>query len=301
MNELLTIKDLAKSFGRKNVLKNFDMSLEKGKVYGLLGKNGAGKTTLIQMIMGVIPWDSGEILYKDQKIKFGDAAYKREIGFIPEDSIFFSWMRIKELLNFNASFYSSWNDKKAVEYLDRLALDSKVKIKYLSRGMKLKVGLIVALAAEPEFLILDDPTSGLDVPTRQEFMRDIIKEILEGGTTILFSSHLVHELDGIIDKLGILHNGALVIEDEYTSVKDATKKVLLVFEKSIPHKIRTEGVLSQKSENNRVEVVIHPWDATKNEELKSLKPTHMEVSSLTLEDIFVSFVSSENPRKGIRE
>ena len=291
MDELLTIRGLSKNFGRKTILKNFDLTLEKGKVYGLLGKNGAGKTTLIRMIMGVIPWDHGKIIYKGQSLKFGDAAYKREIGFIPEDSIFFSWMTIKELLSFNASFYSSWNDTKAEEYLDRLALDGKSKIKHLSRGMKLKVGLIVALAAEPEFLILDDPTSGLDVPTRQDFLKDIIQKILEGGTTILFSSHLVHELDGIIDKLGILHNGALTIEDEYTSVKDAIKKVLLVFDKSIPEKIGIVGVLTQKCENNRLEVVIHPWDEPKHKELKALNPTHMEIHPLTLEEIFISFVS----------
>jgi ABC-2 type transport system ATP-binding protein len=256
-----------------------------------LGKNGAGKTTLIRMIMGVIPWDRGEIIYKGRKLKFGDAAYKREIGFIPEDSIFFSWMTIKELLNFNASFYSDWNDRKAEEYLDRLALDGKSKIRHLSRGMKLKVGLIVALASEPEFLILDDPTSGLDVPTRQDFLKDIIQEILESGTSILFSSHLVHELDGIIDKLGILDNGNLIIEDEYAKVKEATKKVLLVFEKPSPDTIGIEGVLCEKSVSNSLEAVVHPWNDTKNKELKALKPTHMEVHSLTLEEIFISFIS----------
>jgi ABC-2 type transport system ATP-binding protein len=291
MDELLTIRGLSKNFGRKTILKNFDLTLENGKVYGLLGKNGAGKTTLIRMIMGVIPWDHGKIIYKGQTLKFGDAAYKREIGFIPEDSIFFSWMTIEELLNFNASFYSSWKDTKAEQYLDRLALDGKSKIRHLSRGMKLKVGLIMALAAEPEFLILDDPTSGLDVPTRQDFLKDIIQEILEGGTTILFSSHLVHELDGIIDKLGILHDGNLIIEDEYTRVKALTKKVLLTFDNVTPADYNIDGVLSQKRDNNRLEVVIYPWDEQKHRVLKSLNPTHMEVNSLTLEEIFISFVS----------
>ncbi len=291
MDEFLTIRGLSKNFGRKTILRNLDLTLEKGKVYGLLGKNGAGKTTLIRMIMGVIPWDHGKIIYKGRSLKFGDAAYKREIGFIPEDSIFFSWMTIEELLSFNASFYSSWNDTKAEEYLDRLALDGKSKIKHLSRGMKLKVGLIVALAAEPEFLILDDPTSGLDVPTRQDFLQDIIQEILEGGTTILFSSHLVHELDGIIDKLGILHDGNLIIEDEYTCVKALTKKVLLTFDNVTPADYNIDGVLSLKRVNNRLEVVIYPWDEPKHKELKALNPTHMEIHPLTLEEIFISFVS----------
>lgn len=291
MDELLTVRNLSKSFGRKTILKNFDLTLEKGKVYGLLGKNGAGKTTLIRMIMGVIPQDSGKIIYKGQTIKFGDAAYKREIGFIPEESMFFSWMTIKELLNFNSSFYPRWNKTRAEDYLDRLSLDKKVKIKHLSRGMKLKVGLIVALAAEPEFLVLDDPTSGLDVPTRQDFLRDIISEILEGGTSILFSSHLVHELEGVIDKLGILHDGHLVIEDEYTNVKNAIKKVLLVIEEPGPNTIGIDGILSQKRDNNRFEVVVYPWDERKHKELQSLNATHMEIDSLTLEEIFINFIS----------
>jgi ABC-2 type transport system ATP-binding protein len=291
MSELLTIRNLSKSFGRKAILKNFDLMLEKGKVYGLLGKNGAGKTTLIRMIMGIIPPDKGDIIYKGHTLKFGDAAYKREIGFIPEDSIFFSWMTIKEILKFNASFYPTWNNAKAEEYLDRLSLDNKVKIKHLSRGMKLKVGLIVALAAEPEFLILDDPTSGLDVPTRQDFLKDIIKKILEGGTTILFSSHLVHELEGIIDKLGILHNGNLIIEDEYTQVKKDVKKVQLVFGKASPEKIGIDGVLTHKRVNERLEFIVYPWDETKRKAVDALNATHMEIESLTLEEIFISFVS----------
>jgi ABC-2 type transport system ATP-binding protein len=243
------------------------------------------------MIMGVIPQDSGEIIYKGQRLKFGDTAFKKEIGFIPEDSIFFSWMTLKELLHFNGSFYPTWNHTKAEDYLVRFSLDNKVKIKNMSRGMKLKVGLIVALAAEPEFLVLDDPTSGLDVPTRQDFLKDIIGEILKGGTTILFSSHLVHELEGIIDKLGILHDHRLILEDEYTKVKGLTKKVLLVFEGKGPNLISVDGMLTQKRTNNRFEVVIYPWDEAKHKKLQAVNPAHMEVSSLSLEEIFISFVS----------
>jgi len=224
MDEILRIENLSKSFGKKKVLENFSMSLMKGKVYGLLGKNGEGKTTLIRMIMGVTPPDNGEIFYKGDKIKFNRPLYKKEVGYIPEESIFFSRMTIDEILNFNSSFYPSWNAQKATDYLERLSLSKKLKIKNLSRGMKLKLGLIIALAAEPEFLILDDPTSGLDVPTRHDFLKDIIREILESGTTVLFSSHLVHELEGIIDQLGILHNGNLILEEDFEEVKSRNKK-----------------------------------------------------------------------------
>jgi ABC-2 type transport system ATP-binding protein len=234
MSDILQVCGLHKNFGRKKVLDNFNMSLEEGKVYGLLGKNGEGKTTLIRMIMGIIPGDKGKILYKGEKIKFNQPLYKKEVGYIPEESIFFGWMTIRELMSFNSSFYPKWNENKARELLDRFDLAGKLKIKNLSRGMKLKLGLTVALAADPELLILDDPTSGMDVPTRHDFLKGIISEILEQGTSILFSSHLVHELEGIIDHLGILHDGKLILEENFEHVKNSAKKVHLVFDGSVP-------------------------------------------------------------------
>jgi ABC-2 type transport system ATP-binding protein len=291
MNEFLRIKNLSKNFGKKTVLDHFSMSMDHGKVYGLFGKNGEGKTTLLRMIMGIIPPDSGDIYYRGQKLKYADSSYKKEIGFIAEDSVFFSWMTVSEILRFNASFYPTWNEAKVDEYLDRLSLDRKVKIRNMSRGMKLKLGLIVALGSEPVFLLCDDPTSGLDVPTRQEFLRDIIREILGTGTTILFSSHLVHELEGIIDHAGILRGGKLVIEEDYQTLKNSVKRVALVFDSALPANLEMEGILAEKKDKNCIEVIVHPWDDEKKLKMEALKPLKMTVGSMSLEDIFVSFVS----------
>jgi len=291
MSEILRIKNLSKSFGQKKVLENFNLAVDTGKVYGLLGKNGAGKTTLIRMIMGIIPSDKGEILYKDEKIKFNHTAYKKEIGYIPEDSFFYGWMTIKELLDLNASFYPKWNSKKADEYLERFSLDKKMRIRHLSRGMKLKLGLIAALASEPELLILDDPTSGIDVPTRQDFLKDIIRELWEAGTTILFSTHLVHELERIIEHLSILHGGYLILDEDYQTVRNLAKKVRMTFENSTPKKFDFEGILKEKKEGNRAELVIYPWNEEKEKKLEELSPTHWETEPLTLEELFVCFVS----------
>ena len=295
MNDILKIRNLNKSFGRKKVLENFTMTLEKGKVYGLLGKNGVGKTTLIKIIMGIIPQEKGEIYYKNKKISYSKTRYKREIGYIPEDPFYFSWMKIEELLSLNRSFYPKWNKKRSDEYLNRFSLDRKKKIKHLSRGMKLKLGLVIALASEPEFLILDDPTSGLDVPTRQDFLRDIIGELSEAETTILFSTHLVHEIEGIIDHLSIIQKGSLILDEDYSQLKKAIKRVRMTFETSPPEKIPIEGILTGQSNGNQQEIVIYPWNEKKESKLEALKPLHMEIEALTLEEIFVSFVS-ENPQ-----
>jgi ABC-2 type transport system ATP-binding protein len=291
MGNILQAKNLHKNFGRKKVLHELNMTLEEGKVYGLLGKNGEGKTTLIRMIMGIIPGDRGKILYKGEEIQFNTPLYKKEVGYIPEESVFFDWMRIKELMSFNSSFYPKWSEKKALDLLDRFELDAKLKIKSLSRGMKLKLGLIVALAAEPELLILDDPTSGMDVPTRHDFLKGIIREILDEGISILFASHLVHELEGIIDHLGILHNGNLILEENFEQVKNNAKKVHLEFDGSVPDGIDSPGMLTKQIDGNKCDLGIYPWSDDVKNGLEALKPVKMAIDFMTLEEIFIHFVT----------
>jgi len=219
MSELLRITGLAKSFGRKRVLKDFDLTVASGRVYGLLGRNGEGKTTLARILMGVIPADRGDVLYKGRRIAFGESAYKRDFGYVPEDPFFYEDMSVRGLLDFNARFYPKWDRKRAAADLERFALDPKSRIGTLSRGMKLKLGLAVALAASPELLILDDPTSGLDVPTRQDFLRDVIRELAASGTTFLFATHLVHELERIVERLLVLQGGRLILDEDFDKVK----------------------------------------------------------------------------------
>jgi len=302
MIEILSIRNLSKSFGRKKVLGDFNLTLEKGRVYGLLGKNGEGKTTLIRIIMGVIPADGGEIHYKGRRIRFNDTWYKKEVGYIPEDSFFFSAMRIRELLGFNASFYPAWDGRKAKDYLERLNLDERARIGQLSRGMKLKLGLVVALAAKPELLFLDDPTSGIDVPTRQDFLKGIVRELSDAGTTLLFSSHLIHELERIVEHIHILDGGRLVLDQEYQELKNRTMRVRMEFAGGIPEALGLPGVLTERREGNRLEAVIYPWAEDAARAVQALAPAGWTVEPLSLEDIFMSFIGpvakSERAPKG---
>ncbi len=291
MSDVLKVINLAKSFGRKQVFENLSLTLEKGKVYGLLGRNGEGKTTLIRIIMGVIPADGGEMFYHGQAIGFGDATYKRDVGYIPEDPFFYGEMKVGELLNFNAAFYARWDIRRAEDYLRMFAIDSRARIKTLSRGMKLKLGFLVALAAGPELLILDDPTSGIDVPTRHDFLQDIIRELADAGTTVLFSTHMVHELERIVERLVILHGGRLIVDQDYEALRSMIKRVRLAFEGSLPEKMDLAGVLAESKDENRVELVIFPWNEAIKKRIEAMSPSRLEIESLNLEEIFRSFVS----------
>jgi ABC-2 type transport system ATP-binding protein len=297
MNEILRIENLSKSFGRKKVFENLSLTLAEGRVCGFLGKNGEGKTTLARILMGVLPSDKGDIYYRGKRISFGDSSYKNEIGFIPEESIYFGRMSIKELLDFNGVFYTTWNRQKAEDYLDRFSLEKSTKVRNLSRGMKLKLGLIVALAAEPKVLILDDPTSGLDVLTRHDFLKEIIRELSETGTTILFFTHLVHEIEGIIDHLIIMNDGKLIVDEDIQHVRNFAKRIVLSFDASSPEDIGIEGILAKKTNGNRREWIVYPWTPEKKSHVEKSGPAIIETLSLSLEEIFIHFVSGRKEKR----
>lgn len=286
---MLKVKNLSKSFGRRKVLEDFNLDLEPGIVYGLLGKNGEGKTTFMRILLGIIPPDSGEIYFKGKKLNFRESAYKKNIGFIAEDSIFYSWMTAAELFNFNASFYSKWNKAKARDMLETFSLDNNIRIKKMSRGMKLKLGLITALAAEPELLILDDPTSGLDVPTRHEFIRGMLQEVSAAGTTILFSTHQVHEIERIIQKLGILHQRRLLLQEDFLVLKERAKRITLVFDSQIPQELGIKGILTRQSRGSQEKLTVYPWNKSIKTQLEQLNPLSLQVEDLSLEEMFISF------------
>jgi len=293
MTELMKIEKLSKGFGGRAVLNAVDLAVEPGRVYGLLGRNGEGKTTLIRTIMGVIPRDAGAISYKGQAVTFGGAEYKRQIGYIPEDVFFYGWMTVGGLLEFNGRFFPKWDPGKAADDLKRFALDPAAKVRTLSRGQQLKLAFVAALASRPELLILDDPTSGLDVPTRQDFLRDVIRELADGGTAILFATHLVHELERIVDHLFILDGGRIVLDETYEKVKNLTRRVALGFDAE-PPEFKTPGnVISRRQMGKDVELIIYPWNEEGERAIRALNPARLEIEALSLEDIFTSFVRKE--------
>jgi ABC-2 type transport system ATP-binding protein len=293
MSELLKVEGLAKGFGGKSVLRDVGFALEPGLVYGLLGRNGEGKTTLIRTIMGAIPRDAGVLAFRGHRVTFGDAGYKGAIGYIPEDAFFYGNMTVAGLLGFNGRFFPKWDARRAADDVARFGLDPAARIRTLSRGQKLKLGFAAALAARPELLILDDPTSGLDVPTRRDFLRDVIRELAAGGTAILFASHLVHELERIVDRLLVLHGGRIVLDEGYGKVRELARRIGLGFDGEPPGFPDPPNLLGRRQDGRDVELIVYPWTEDVERALRAAGPARFEVEPLGLEDFFTALVGRD--------
>ena len=195
METVASIQNLARTYKRVTALDNVSLDIPKGSVFGLVGSNGAGKTTLIKHIMGMLRAQSGTVrVFGMDPIAEPEAVLVR-IGFLSEDRDLPGWMRVHELMRYLRAFYPNWDPDFAERLREQFKLDPQAKLKTLSRGQLAQAGLLGALAHRPDFLVLDEPSSGLDPIVRRDILSAIIRTVADEGRTVLFSSHLLDEVE----------------------------------------------------------------------------------------------------------
>ena len=222
---VITCSGLLKRYGRKNVLKGVDLSVPSGEVFALLGTNGAGKTTLIRTILGLIPRSGGQVDILGEDPWQSGAALRARIGYVSEEQGLYGWMRISQLIAFCRSLYPKWNQELVDDYLNRFSLSPEVRIRTMSKGQKVRLALILALAPEPELLILDEPMSGLDPLAQHEFLRIIQEVAVKEGRTIFFSTHNLPDVEAIASQVAILYDGKVQITGSLEEIRQSIKKV----------------------------------------------------------------------------
>lgn len=201
-----------RQFSKRNgefALNNLNFSIESGYITGLIGPNGSGKTTLIRSIMNLIRPDRGEVLVFGQCYADKEREIKRRIGFVYDEDFFYNDLKISEMKKIVSSFYPTWNESAFKMYLDHFQLPSRLKIRDLSKGMKTKFALAIALAHEPDLLIMDEPTSGLDPVFRREVLAILSEYIQDGTRSVLFSTHISTDLDRIADYIVYIRRGQI--------------------------------------------------------------------------------------------
>lgn len=218
---VIDVLDLTRRFGTRTALDSVSLSLRRGAVYGLVGANGAGKTTLIKHILGLLRAESGLVRVFGLDPVAEPVGVLSRIGYLSEENDLPGWMRVDELIRYSRAFYPAWDDAYAEELRQAFALDGTAKIRSLSRGQKARAGLLVALAHRPELLLLDEPSSGLDPIVRRDILGAVIRTIADEGRTVLFSSHLLEEVEQVADHVTMISNGAIVLSAPLNEIKES--------------------------------------------------------------------------------
>jgi ABC-2 type transport system ATP-binding protein len=288
MNEpALSIRNLRKSFGSKTVLGDVTLEVPRGQTFALLGRNGAGKTTLIRILLGLIPADGGVIRVLGRDPAIEPIELRRRVGYLAEDQVMYGWMTPIELCRFLEPFYPTWDMRIAQDYLDRFEVPRHGRIRQLSKGQTVKLGLTVALAHRPELAILDDPAIGLDPIARKEFNRDLIEHLQAEGRTVVYSSHLLDEVEAVADSIAILHNGRIARQAPTEVLRDEVKQILLPFE-AVDSVQPPAGLLDVRRHDDRIVVTVDR--AAPFIDALALSGIDHEVVDLSLDDIFEAIV-----------
>jgi len=216
---VISVSELTRRFRGKTALASVSLSLPRGAVYGLVGANGAGKTTLIKHVLGLLGAESGTVRVFGLDPVADPVGVLSRIGYLSEENDLPGWMRVDELIRYSRAFYAAWDDVYAEELRQRFALDPNAIVKTLSKGQKARAGLLIALAYRPELLVLDEPSSGLDPIVRRDILGAVMRTIADEGRTVLFSSHLLDEVERVADHVTMISQGRIVLSAPLEEIK----------------------------------------------------------------------------------
>ncbi len=226
---VVAVSGLVRRFGEKAALDEVSVFIQRGSVLGLVGENGAGKTTLIKHLLGMLKPQAGTVRLFGLDPVADPVGVLGRVGYLSERRDLPGWMRVDEFMRYTQAFYPSWDEGYEEKLMEQFQLDPGQRIKTLSQGQTAKAGLLAALAYRPELLILDEPSSGLDPVVRRDILEAIIRIVAEEGRTVLFSSHLLDEVERIADQVVMLQGGRVVLNGRTDDVRRNHISALLAF------------------------------------------------------------------------
>src|SRR2546423_12112337 len=291
------LENLGRNFGKFEAVKGVDLKVLKGTVFGLLGVNGAGKSTIIKMLVGHLRPTYGRIRLLGRPLEEDPVEIRKRVAYVSENRYLYDWMTVAESLRFTRAFHANWADEKAESLLKRFSLPPEKKVRHLSRGNRARLCLLLALAFNPELIILDEPTSGLDPIVRRDFIENIVAEISEEGKTVLFSSHIVEEVERVADYVGIINEGELLMVSSIDEIKASHKRVRYATNGTRPEVTGVPGVLAIENGRHEQVLTVHGFGDETVRALAERGVASPEVLPISLEDIFVNTVRAERERR----
>jgi ABC-2 type transport system ATP-binding protein len=259
-----------------------------------VGVNGAGKTTLIRHVLGLLRAEMGTVRVFGFDPVVQPVEVLSRVGYLAEENDLPGWMRVGELVRYVQAFYPSWDERYAKELRRTFELDPAAKIKHLSRGQRARAGLLVALAYRPEILVLDEPSSGLDPIVRRDILGAIIRTISDEGRTVLFSSHLLQEVERVSDYVAMIHRGRIVLSDRLERIKAQHRWIDLRFDRPQDRPPSIPDTLGWSGEGQRWAAVGTGPREPLQRAVAEAGARIVEERTLSLDDIFVARVGAEN-------
>jgi ABC-2 type transport system ATP-binding protein len=278
--------------GRGFKISNLSMHVPAGALYGFLGPNGAGKTTTIRLLLGLVPADAGSVTVLGRSMPAQHVDVLARTGYVPERPHLYPTLSVDEALHYHAAFHDAWDESWATELKRDFALVGDRKVGALSKGETGKLMMLLALAQQPELLVLDEPTDGLDPVVRREVLEALLAYVSSHDATVLISSHLVHELERICDWIAVMDRGALVAELPMQELKDGIKRLSVL---NAPTTLDSTPftVLDRRPNNGSGEQwLVRGWSNDMRDYFGGYGATLREVVDLDLEDGFVELLRS---------
>lgn len=285
---------------QENVLHNLCMQVPKGCVYGFLGRNGSGKTTFIQLLLGTLRPRVGDVRVLGRQVHTEAIAIRKRIGYVPQEDDFDPDMKVASMLKFISKFYpENWDDDFVQQLLDRFEVPEGKRIGQLSKGLRGRLALVASLGNQPDLLILDEPTAGLDPVVRRDFLEVIVDFMASGERTVFFSSHLLNEVERMADHVAIVDRGSILLETSVSQLKARLARYVMRFEQA-PNQLRIPNAVSCRRIGEAWHVaawVDNADDRLRLEEsLKATCPVDMTSAESDLESIFVDLVGENHVR-----
>jgi len=295
---LIDIKNVSKMIDDKYIIKNLDLHVKKGSIFGIIGENGAGKTTLIKCITGIYKVNEGNILIDGEDV-FDNNRVKQTIGYVSDENQFFSSFKVKELVKFYQKTYENFSQERFNELNIKFKIPVNRRVRELSKGMKMRTSILLNLSIKPDILILDEPTSGLDPIIKKEIMSIIIDEVASRGVTVFISSHHLDHIERICDNVAIIKNGEIKLMSSMEDAKNSMKKLQVVFKDvaNINKDLSSlEGVIKVETIGRVSYIVTKNYTKDLEKKLYDINADFIEFVDMSLEDMFIYFVEEEDDK-----
>jgi ABC-2 type transport system ATP-binding protein len=284
--------DLSKRYGKVDAVQSLNLRITGERITGFLGRNGAGKSSTVKMLLGIVHPTSGTGSLLGQPIDNAKAnqAARRRIAYVGEDKQLYAYMTVEQLLRFTKSFYPDWRADVEKSLLKQYQLPLDRNVRALSKGMRTKLALLLALARRPELLILDEPSEGLDPVSIEELLQSLVSAAAD-GTAVFFSSHQIAEVERVAEQVCILDHGKLVADLSLDDMRQEYRRITAGFaDEPLPERFRIQGVQQMHANGRQVTLL-----ATENADsivqlVRSMEPVSVEVAPITLREMFLETV-----------